>query len=504
MIDRAAILILNVDDSDGARYAKTRVLRVAGFRVIEAKTGGDALEQAAAARPDLVLLDTKLPDLNGFEVCRRLKADPLTARSKVLQTSASFLKIEDKIHALNGGADNYLVEPIEPEELVANVDALLRARATESRLRDSEERFRQLAENINDVFWIFSPDGPQLLYVSPAYAGVWGGTADALRADPMAWLAQVHDDDRERVAASFAGLQRQAAYDEEYRIHVAGVGVGENGRNVERWVRDRGYPVLDEDNRFYRMVRISQDITVRKKAELKLLDGDRLKDEFLATLAHELRNPLGPIQSSVELLRLPGGVPAALAEKSLAMIARQTHHLVRLVDDLLDVSRITQGKVSIRAEPVELAEFIGAAVETVEPFLAGREHALSIDLPDEPLWLMGDAVRLSQIVANLLHNAGKYTPRGGAISLSAQKVGPAVQICVQDNGIGIAPAKIEHIFDLFAQADHADDRAQDGLGIGLSLVRELTLLHYGTAYASSAGTGKGSCFTLQLPLINRP
>lgn len=495
-LEKKPVIILNVDDNEGARYAKTRVLRLAGFKVIEAGTGGEALRQAAVLQPDLILLDTKMPDLNGFEVCRRLKADPRTARSAVLQTSASYLKIEDKINALNSGADNYLVEPIEPEELVANVNALLRMRAAETQLRESEGRFRQLAENITDVFWIFAPDGPELLYVSPAYAAVWGGDADALRGDPMAWLATVHPQDHERVAAAFAGLGRQAPYDEEYRILPAGDG--------ERWIRDRGYAVADEHGHFYRMVRISQDITVRKLAEKKLLDGDRLKDEFLATLAHELRNPLGPIQNSIELLRLPGGVAPALAEKSLAMIARQTQHLVRLVDDLLDVSRITQGKVSLRAEPVELAAFIGAAVETVEPFLNSRGHQLTVTMPEQPLWLTGDAVRLSQIVANLLHNAGKYTPQGGQIALQVERVGPAVQICIRDNGIGISADKIEHIFDLFAQADHASDRAQDGLGIGLSLVRELTLLHYGTAYASSAGTGQGSCFTVQLPLTATP
>jgi PAS domain S-box-containing protein len=488
-------LILNVDDNDGARYAKTRVMRLAGFQVAEAKTGGDALAQAILLQPALILLDTKLPDLNGFEVCRRIKADPRTARCAVLQTSASYLKSEDKINALNGGADNFLIEPIEPDELVANVNALLRMRAAEAQLRESEGRFRQLAENITDVFWLFSPDGPALLYVSPAYASVWGGDAAALQADPMAWLAAVHPDERERVAAAFAGLSRQAPYDEEFRIVMA---------DGQRWIRDRGYAVADEHGKFYRMVRISQDITVRKLAEKKLLEGDRLKDEFLATLAHELRNPLGPISNSVELLRIPGGVAPALAEKSLAMIARQTQHLVRLVDDLLDVSRITQGKVSLRVEAVELAAFIGAAVETVEPFLTSRGHRLTVTLPPQPLWLTGDAVRLSQIVANLLHNAGKYTPQGGAIELRAEQIGPAVQICIRDNGIGIASDKIEHIFDLFAQADHASDRAQDGLGIGLSLVRELTLLHFGTAYASSGGTGQGSCFTVQLPLTAAP
>jgi signal transduction histidine kinase len=355
-------LILNVDDSDGARYAKTRILTRAGFRVIEAADGNSALLRAREDKPDLVLLDVKLPDINGFEVCRLLKDDPDTRPVLVLQTSASYIGVADKIRALEGGADNYLFEPIEPEELVANVKALLR-------------------------------------------------------------LGQV---------------------------------------------------------------------------ERELRDVDRRKDEFLATLAHELRNPLGPIRNAVELLcRLDPNVPER-QDKARQTILRHTGHLVRLVDDLLDVARISKGKITLHEERVELRTFIGSARESVTHIAESRNQRLEVALPAHEVWFSGDHVRLAQIVGNLLHNAFKFTPPGGVVKLSAEMVGQEILIRVSDNGIGIG--QLEMIFDLFAQDGFTPDRVQDGLGIGLSLVRTLVTLHHGTVSASSAGVDQGSVFEVRLPI----
>ncbi|WUR16229.1 response regulator [[Empedobacter] haloabium] len=360
-------MILNVDDTDAARYAKTRILQRAGFRVTEAGSGAEALEKAHVEAPDLVLLDTKLPDLNGFEVCRQLKQDPLTAMVLVLQTSASYLSSPDKVRALDSGADNYLFEPIEPEELVANVRALLRL-----------------------------------------------------------------------------------------------------GR-VERELREM----------------------------------DRRKDEFLAILAHELRNPLGPIRNAVELLRSldPHATPAQ--ENARRVILRQTDHMVRLVDDLLDVSRISQGKIALRRAPLELCALLRTAVETAEPNMAGRQHVLTVQLPDHEIWVDGDSVRLAQIVGNLLNNAAKFTPPGGRITLAASVEDAQAVIRVSDNGIGIDPDQAGSIFDLFAQAGHSPDRVQDGLGIGLSLVRTLVNLHGGEVRVESPGLGQGATFEVHLPMLVR-
>ncbi|OYO28971.1 response regulator [Janthinobacterium sp. PC23-8] len=357
-------LILNVDDSDGARYAKSRILTRAGFNVIEASNGGDALIRARKDKPVLILLDVKLPDINGLEVCRRLKDNPETNTILVLQTSASFIGTADKIRALDGGADNYLVEPIEPDELIANVNALLRLGRVERELREV----------------------------------------------------------------------------------------------------------------------------------------DRRKDEFLATLAHELRNPLGPIRTALALLRKLDPVVPAMQENARGTIARHTDHLVRLVDDLLDVSRISQGKISLQWERVSLASFVKSALETSAHIVVERGHALTVALPEEELWVHGDPVRLSQIVANLLLNAAKFTAPGGTLSISAQRHGEQVRIRLADNGIGIAAGSIDAIFGLFEQSGHAPDRVQDGLGIGLSLVRDLVKLHGGQVGVQSPGVGLGSTFEVHLPL----
>jgi len=355
-------LILNVDDTDAARYAKTRILTRAGFRVIEASSGEEALAKAASEDPALVLLDTKLPDISGFDVCRHLKENKSTAYILVLQTSASYVATPDKVRALDCGADNYLFEPIEPEELVANVRALLRL-----------------------------------------------------------------------------------------------------GR-VERELRDM----------------------------------DRRKDEFLAILAHELRNPLGPIRNAVELLRLADPSPSPLHEHARQIILRQTDHMVRLVDDLLDVSRISRGKIALRRAPADLCEVVRAALETSLPNIEARQHKLELDLPGE-LWVDGDAVRLTQVVGNLLNNAAKFTPPGGNIKVQVLRDDEHAVLRVRDSGIGIPSEQVERIFDLFTQAGHAPDRVQDGLGIGLSLVRTLVWLHGGSVSASSAGENQGSTFEVRLP-----
>jgi diguanylate cyclase (GGDEF)-like protein/PAS domain S-box-containing protein len=252
-------LILNVDDNDGARYAKTRILKLAGFDVIDAGNGIDALRYVEECKPDLVLLDVKLPDINGLEVCRRIKEDPASAMVLVLQTSAALTGRADKIRGLEGGADNYLAAPIEADELIANVNALLRLRKVQRDLLESEERFRQIAENIGDVFWVFSLSGPALLYVSPAFEAIWGYSTDSLRDNGQSWLDSVHPDDQERVIAAFQRLLQNQSYDEQYRvIHADG---------TIRWVRDRGFPIKNTVDALYRVARITSDISAKIEAQ---------------------------------------------------------------------------------------------------------------------------------------------------------------------------------------------------------------------------------------------
>ncbi len=232
---------------------------------------------------------------------------------------------------------------------------------------------------------------------------------------------------------------------------------------------------------------------------LTLQNADRRKDEFLATLAHELRNPLAPIRNAAQILQLTGSLDPAVRKVS-ELIERQVTQMVRLVDDLLEISRITRGKVELRRTLVELAAVVEAAVETSRPLIEAGRHEIEITFPAEPLYLDADATRLAQVFANLLNNSAKYTEPQGRISVAVLREDKEAVVIVRDSGIGIAPTLLPRVFDMFAQADPAHKRAQGGLGIGLTLVRSLVEMHGGTVDAVSDGLGKGSQFTVRLPL----
>jgi PAS domain S-box-containing protein len=267
-------------------------------------------------------------------------------------------------------------------------------------------------------------------------------------------------------------------------------------------------PLFDAQGKVRGCVGSFLDITDRKQLEAELrqrvaqlADADRRKDEFLATLAHELRNPLAPITNAVALLRGSNG-NAALTANARAMIERQLDQMTRLVDDLLDISRITNGKLQIRKEPVDVAEVIRSALEAVRPILESQRHTFTLALPSDPVFLDADPIRLAQVFANLLNNAAKYTDRGGHLWLRAEPTGGEVVVSVRDTGIGIAAEHLTHIFDMFSQVTPALERSQGGLGIGLALVRGLVELHGGKIEAHSGGPGKGSEFVVHLPLAH--
>lgn len=259
--------ILNVDDNDGARYVKTRILEQAGFDVIEAATGAEALALVNDRKPDLVLLDVKLPDISGLEVCRIIKGNPTTASIIVLQTSAALIGPSDRIRGLEGGADNYLAAPIEAGELIANVNALLRLRRVQGDLIESEARFRQFAENITDIFWMYDVAKMQTLYVSSAYKVMWGRQPETAEEGILRWLDAVYYEDRDRVRFGFLSLFRGSPYDEEYRVV--------RPDNSVHWVRDRAFPVNNLEGKFYRVARITSDISERKGAQERTLHLSR-------------------------------------------------------------------------------------------------------------------------------------------------------------------------------------------------------------------------------------
>jgi signal transduction histidine kinase len=364
----ARATLLNVDDSEPNRYLKTRILAQAGFEVVEAAGVCDAQALLRERCFDLVLLDVRLQDGSGRDLCAWIKAEPDTARTVVLQTSACDVDPKDRVASLEAGADGYLVEPIEAEELVAHVTALLRLRQAEA--------------------------------------------------------------------------DRQAAL-------------------------------------------------------VALREADRRKDEFLAMLAHELRNPLAPIRNAAEIL---AHEDRGLRERARAIVKRQVEHLARLVDDLLEVSRITQRKIVLRRSAVTLGSILDAAVETARPYISARAQELRVEASPRDFWLNVDAVRLAQALGNLLHNASKFSGRGAVIRLDARVEGEALLLTVQDEGMGISAEMLTAVFDLFVQDERSLERSQGGLGIGLSLVRGMAEMHGGRVEARSAGRDQGSCFTIHLPL----
>jgi PAS domain S-box-containing protein len=254
-----------------------------------------------------------------------------------------------------------------------------------------------------------------------------------------------------------------------------------------------------EDGQFAYTRCFTRDVTGEWQAENALRESDRRKDEFLATLAHELRNPLAPIRNALELLEV-NDVDSELLREARSVMKRQIGQLARLVDDLMDVSRITRGKLELRTEPIELAAIVKEAVVTSRPLIDAAGHKLTVDLPEEEIFINADSARMSQVFSNLLNNSAKYTERGGKIVIDAKRDGADVVVAVRDNGIGIAGEDLAHLFDMFRQVDRSLERSQGGLGIGLTLVRRLVELHGGTVGAHSDGLGKGSEFDVRLPI----
>lgn len=306
------------------------------------------------------------------------------------------------------------------------------------------------------------------------------------------FLAHVVPEDRAGVDAGFRNaVDSGEPWSFEARIRRADGEI--------RWIWATGRILRSSDEQDRRMAGIVVDITERKQVEEELREADRRKDEFLATLAHELRNPLAPIRNSLEMLKLPGLEPAD-ARYATDVMERQIQHLVRLVDDLLDVSRVMRGKIELRKERVGLGQVVPRAIETVRPLIDEQRQKLEVSLPDEKLILEADPVRLAQVFGNLLTNASKYTEAGGHISLTAGRESDDVVLRVRDSGIGIPPDLLPHIFDSFVQGERAAERFPGGLGLGLTLARNLVELHGGAISAESAGEGQGTEFSVRLPL----
>lgn len=365
----------------------------------------------------------------------------------------------------------------------------------ERALRDSEERFQLAAEISRFGTWDWNVRSNEIIW-SRGHYEILGYQVGEVPSSYQAWADRVHPDDLARIEAEIDRCMRERLdYVVEFRVVWPDASV--------HWMSSRGRFEYDQDGVCLRMVGALVDITSLKQAELTLREADQRKDEFLAMLAHELRNPLTPIRNAAHVLgRLD------LAEPRLqwvrGIIERQVDHLTHLVDELLDVSRIARGKIALKRTRVELTELVRQTRESVASIMSAKNHRFEVRIPEEPLVLDGDLVRLVQILQNLLNNAAKYTPDGGHIELLANPRGKEIEIEVRDNGMGISASLLPAVFDLFRQGERTLDRSQGGLGIGLTLVRQLVEMHGGRVTASSPGPGLGAGFSVRLPLADAP
>ena len=359
----------------------------------------------------------------------------------------------------------------------------------EQALHESEARFRTLADSAPVMIWVNGLAGCE--YVNRGYREFAGLPESALLG--FGWEALVHPEDREpNLRAYLSGLDNRRGYETQCRMR--------RHDGEYRWMQVVAAPRFAEGGELLGMSGVCADITGMKNAEEALREADRRKDDFLATLAHELRNPLAPIRSGLHLLRA-GGAPAAQA---LPIMERQVGNLVRLLDDLMEVSRITRGQLALRRQVADLADAVRSALEASDPLLQASRHRLEVDLPPGPVPVLADPVRISQVVSNLLNNAAKYTPDGGRIRLSVGREGGRAVVRVRDDGIGIAPEMLARVFEPFVQVPSALKRAHGGLGIGLSLARTLVEMHGGEIEARSEGEGKGAEFVVSLPALTNP
>ncbi|HEY1066087.1 MAG TPA: PAS domain S-box protein, partial [Pirellulales bacterium] len=390
------------------------------------------------------------------------------------------------------------VDEIELVQAVAGRcwESIERARV-ERTLRESEERFRTLADNIAQFAWMANREG-WMSWFNRRWFEYTGTTFADVRG--WGWRDVIHPEHIDRVVDKMSLHWRTGeVWEDVFPLRSA--------QGEYRWFLSRAVPIRNEEGRVVHWFGTNTDITDRKQLEdhlrevaADLSEANRRKNEFLATLAHELRNPLAPIRTGLELLRMAGD-DVEMIEETRSMMERQTQQMVRLIDDLLDVSRITQGKLQLRKCRVELADVIRNSVEATRPFIVESGHELSVSVPHEAIYLHADPNRLAQIFSNLLNNAAKYTKEGGKIRLTGKVEHGEVVVGVKDNGLGIPLDMQELIFEMFAQIDRSLERGFSGLGIGLTLVKRLVEMHGGSIEVHSEGANHGSEFVVRLPLV---
>ncbi len=494
--------ILVADDNADMRRYLTRILTTHGWRVVAVADGLQALEAARTEPPDLLLTDVMMPGLDGFGLMRELRADPRTQDVAVIVLSARAGE-EAVLEGLGAGSHDYMVKPFSARELLARVEGQL-ARA---RLRQAESRHRAYMANLfrNAPVAIAVLRGPEHVFelTNPLY-------------DELVAHRQLVGLSVRQALPELAG---QGFYELLDRCFATGKPFTGRGVRVELMRRVRGaeepspeevfldfvyQPYRDDAGEITGIVVVAFETSGLVRARREAEQANRAKDEFLAMLAHELRNPMAAIASSLTLLGRGRGEDPARAARARDTAERQLDNLKRIVDDLLDLSRISRGHITLRREPADLERLVRDAITAVRGAIDARGHRLTVEVTDGPFPMRADATRIEQVATNLLTNAAKYTEPGGAIhvglSREATAEGPMAVLRVRDTGRGLQPEMVTRVFDAFVQVQQGLDRSSGGLGLGLAVVKRLVEMHGGQVTAASAGLGQGSEFTVRLPL----
>jgi len=539
----APIKILLVDDEPKNLVVLETVLDDPGYRHVKAASADEALLALVQHDFALIILDIQMPGMSGFELAHMIKQRKKTAGIPIIFLTAYYSEDQHILEGYETGAVDYLHKPViatilqskvavfadlyratqelaatnhtlqaevaertrfqvELQRLNVELEDRVAARTTElsaanAALRESEERLRLAQEAAKVGIWSLDLDTGLGLWTDAAW-DIFDPDGKGEQVTRSRWLSYVHPDDRQRAETGLRTPSRSGRYRDEYRIQFPGGAV--------KWVEAVGAFERTTEGKAVAIRGAVRDVTEQKELELELKEAGRRKDEFLAMLGHELRNPLAPIRNAVSILRKLGGEDPD-HNWCQDVIDRQAEQLTRIVDDLLDVSRVSRGKIQLHRARLDFSRAIQNAIETTRHLIEGRGHTLHVALPREPLLVDGDLARLSQVVANLLNNAAKYTDEGGTIWLTAEaetQSEPWAVVRVRDTGRGFDSSVREHLFSLFFQADRTIDRSDGGLGIGLALVRSLVEMHGGKVEARSPGRGQGSEFVVRLPQLVEP
>jgi PAS domain S-box-containing protein len=501
--------VLVVEDNPDMNRFISQVL-AREYQVASAFDGEEGLALALSFKPTLIVSDIMMPRVSGAEMIARVRAHEQFGETPILVLSA---KADDelRVRLLKEGAQDFIVKPFSEADLLARVRNLIDTVQARDSVRETERLKREAVETRNEQLRARTEHLNDLFEQAPGFMAVLRGPQHVFELVNAAYLRLVGHRDilGKPLSEALPEVAAQGFIDLLDTVHRTGkpyVGAAikvslqrASGTALEERYVDFVYqPLVGTDGTITGVFVEGSDVTERRAAEEALRQADRRKDEFLATLAHELRNPLAPIRHAAKLAQKPAITPAQL-KWSHDVIDRQVEHMSRLLDDLLDVSRITRGSLELRRQRLLLADHVHAALEATRPLIEAKEHRIEVDLADStPLHVDADPVRLVQIFSNLLTNAAKYTDAGGLIRVTARVAGENIEVSVRDNGIGIPADMLPRVFDMFSQATSALERSEGGLGIGLSLVRGLVHLHNGTIEARSAGPGQGSEFVVRI------